>query len=71
MDSKEKKVYPDISAETPGVPLVEGINSGAQASDFQEETLSLSARITKAAANTNPSDTGQKDRGVTLLNIQY
>ena len=65
VEKEEKKIYPDIPAEIPGVPLVEGINSGALPSDFKDETSSLSDRIAKAAANTNPSaDAIQKDRGV-------
>ena len=64
MEKEEKTIYPDISAETPGIPLVEGVNSGAQASDFKDETSSLSDRIAKAAANTNPPGTEPKDRGV-------
>ena len=69
MDKEEKKIYPDISAETPGVPLVEGINSGAQVSYFTDETSSLSDRIAKAAANTNPPGTEPKDRGVAQDNV--
>jgi len=64
MDKEEKKIYPDVSAEKPGIPLVESVNSGAQASDFKDETSSLSDRIAKAATHTNPSGTEQKDRGV-------
>ena len=61
-DEEEKKVYPDIPAEIPGIPLEEGINSGAQASDFQEETSLLRNLIAKAAANRNPSEANKKDR---------
>ena len=69
VDKEEKKIYPDISAETPGVPLVEGVNSGAQMSDFTDETSSLSDRIAKAVANTNPSGTEPKDQGVAQDNV--
>ena len=66
MDDQEKKIYPDVPAEIPGVPLQEGVNSGAQATDFQDTSLSLRARMAKAGANANPPDQSrQKDRGVT------
>jgi len=65
VDNEEKKIYPDVAAEIPTVPLQEELDSGTKLTNFKDDALSLRARLAKAGANANPTDCkGQKDRGV-------
>ena len=61
VEKDEKKIFPDVPAEIPGVPLREEINSGAQPTDFQDAMPSLQDRMKRAVENANLADMCHED----------
>ena len=54
--NEEKKIYPEVAAEIPSVPLQEEVDSDTKSTDFKDDALSLRAPLAKAGANANPAD---------------